>query len=279
MACHYCGYRAVFSGTCEKCSGVLKGLGAGTQKIEEEAAALFPTARITRLDSDSYADKKQENAIIKDFAADKIDILIGTQMLAKGFDFSNLSLVAVIAADTLLGMQDFRADEKALQLLEQFRGRCGRRENKGMFIIQTSQPDHPVYSKLNTDDTSASGIEDMLQERHDLNYPPFSRIIEITFRDIYEDRAQRMAFRLAGMLNQHFGSGYARRTALDAAPVTGPYAPVVDKIADQYIRTIRVSLKKDRNLRSHKRALRDMIASFEKVEKYTGHISIDVDPA
>ena len=279
MACHYCGYKAAFSGTCEKCSGALKGLGAGTQKIEEEAAALFPAARITRLDSDSYSDKKQENAIIKDFAAGKIDILIGTQMLAKGFDFSNLSLVAVIAADTLLGMQDFRADEKALQLLEQFRGRCGRRENKGLFIIQTSQPEHPVYSKLNTDDTSGSGVQDMLQERHALNYPPFSRIIEITFKDIYEDRAQRMAFKLAGMLNQHFGSGSTRRTALDAAPVTGPYAPVVDKIADQYIRTIRVSLKKDRNLRSHKSVLRDMIASFEKAEKYTGHISIDVDPA
>lgn len=277
MACHYCGYKAAFSGTCGKCSGQLKGLGAGTQKIEEEAAALFPTARIARLDSDTYADKKQENAIIKDFAAGKIDILIGTQMLAKGFDFSNLSLVAVIAADTLLGMQDFRADEKALQLLEQFRGRCGRREDKGLFIIQTSQPEHPVYSRLN--ESAGSDLQDMLQERHDFNFPPFSRIIEITFRDKYEDRAQRMAFKLAGMLSRHFSSGSVRRTALDASPVTGPYAPVVDKVADEYIRTIRVSLKKDRNLRSHKSALREMIATFEKAEKYTGHISIDVDPA
>lgn len=277
MACHYCGYKAAFSGTCGKCSGQLKGLGAGTQKIEEEAAALFPTARIARLDSDTYADKKQENAIIKDFAAGKIDILIGTQMLAKGFDFSNLSLVAVIAADTLLGMQDFRADEKALQLLEQFRGRCGRREHKGLFIIQTSQPEHPVYSRLN--ESAGSDLQDMLQERHDFNFPPFSRIIEITFRDKYEDRAQRMAFKLAGMLSRHFSSGSVRRTALDASPVTGPYAPVVDKVADEYIRTIRVSLKKDRYLRSHKSAIREMIATFEKAEKYTGHISIDVDPA
>lgn len=277
MACHYCGYKAAFSGTCGKCSGQLKGLGAGTQKIEEEAAALFPTARIARLDSDTYADKKQENAIIKDFAAGKIDILIGTQMLAKGFDFSNLSLVAVIAADTLLGMQDFRADEKALQLLEQFRGRCGRREDKGLFIIQTSQPEHPVYSRLN--ESAGSDLQDMLQERHDFNFPPFSRIIEITFRDKYEDRAQRMAFKLAGMLSRHFSSGSVRRTALDASPVTGPYAPVVDKVADEYIRTIRVSLKKDRYLRSHKSAIREMIATFEKAEKYTGHISIYVDPA
>jgi primosomal protein N' (replication factor Y) len=290
MACHYCGYKAAYSGTCGKCSGQLKGLGAGTQKIEEEAARLFPSARIARLDSDTYADKKQESAIIKDFAAGRIDILIGTQMLAKGFDFSNLSLVAVIAADTLLGMQDFRADEKALQLLEQFRGRCGRREDKGLFIIQTSQPEHPVYGRIHasgegcaaSDSASAlagNNIQGMLNERLEFNFPPFSRIIEIRFRDKYEDRAQRMALKLAGLLNQHFGAAGTRRTALDAAPVTGPYAPVVDKIADQYIRTIRVSLKKDRDLLMHKNALRDIITAFEKSEKYPDHISIDVDPA
>lgn len=279
MACHYCGYKTAFSGICNECSGSLKGLGAGTQKIEEEAAALFPAARIARLDSDTYADKKQESAIIKDFAEGKIDILIGTQMLAKGFDFSNLSLVAVIAADTLLGMQDFRADEKALQLLEQFRGRCGRRENNGLFIIQTSQPEHPVYDKLNKGEITGNSLQDMLQERYELNYPPFCRIIEVTFKDIYEDRAQRMSSKFASILNRHFAAGSARKTALDASPVTGPYAPVVDKIADQYIRTIRVSLKKDRNLHSHKRVLREIIASFEKSEKYTGHITIDVDPA
>jgi primosomal protein N' (replication factor Y) len=119
----------------------------------------------------------------------------------------------------------------------------------------------------------------MLQERHDFNFPPFSRIIEITFRDKYEDRAQRMALKLAGLLNQHFRSAGARRTALEASPVTGPYAPVVDRIADQYIRTIRVSLRKDRDLTKHKKALRSIVAAFEKTERYIDHISIDVDPA
>ena len=258
-------------------------LGAGTQKIEEEAAKLFPNARIARLDSDTAQNKAYEKQTIQKFSNGSIDILIGTQIVTKGFDFENLRLVAVIAADSLLGIQDFRADEKAFQIMEQFRGRCGRRTDKGLFIIQTSQPEHPVYSKLNVSETSSEAahnmFQDMLQDRHDFNFPPFSRIIEITFRDIYEDRAQRMAFKLASMLNHHFGSASARRTALDASPVTGPYAPVVDKIADEYIRTIRVSLKKDRSLRSHKIALRDMIASFEKAEKYTGHISLDVDPA
>jgi primosomal protein N' (replication factor Y) len=291
MACHYCGHKASFSGKCTKCSGVLKPLGAGTQKIEEEAIALFPDARIARLDSDTSSDKKYEARIIKDFGRGDIDILIGTQMLAKGFDFSNLSLVAVLAADTLLGMHDFRADEKALQLLEQFRGRCGRRGESGLFIIQTSQPEHPVYSRLAVSDSlkadrsipdaaamKSEVLNDMLQERRDFNFPPFSRIVGISIHDTYEDRVQRMASRLAGLLNQHFGTTGARRTALEASPVTGPYAPVVDKIADKYIRTIRISLRKDRSLKTHKAAIREIVNSFEKNERYIGHIAIDVDP-
>ena len=279
LACHYCGHKAAYTSQCNKCSGHLKPLGAGTQKIEEEAAALFPDARIARLDSDSSSDKKYESKVIRDFARGEIDILIGTQMLAKGFDFSNLSLVAVLAADTLLGMQDFRADEKALQLLEQFRGRCGRRGEQGLFIIQTSQPEHPVYSKLNWRESSDQDLNDMLQQRHEFHLPPFTRIIEITFRDRYEDRAQRMALKFAGILHQHFGATGASRTALDAGPVTGPYTPVVDKIADQYIRTIRICLKKDRDLTKHKKALRHIVAAFEKTKKYSGCISINVDPS
>ena len=266
MTCHYCGYRTAFTGHCGKCNGPLKGLGAGTQKIEEEAAALFPGARIARLDSDTSGDKKYENRIIREFARGEIDILVGTQMLAKGFDFSNLALVAVIAADTLLGMQDFRADEKALQLLEQFRGRCGRRGEKGLFIIQTSQPDHPVYSRLD-DALGDTTMNEMLQERRDFKFPPFSRIVEITFKDLYEDRAQRMAGKLAGLLGRQMDE------------VTGPYAPVVDKIADQYIRTIRISLRKDRDLKVRKAAIKEVINGFERTEKYTGHISVNVDPA
>ena len=279
LACHYCGHKTAYTSQCCKCPGHLKPLGAGTQKIEEEAAALFPDARIARLDSDSSSDKKYESKVIRDFARGEIDIMIGTQMLAKGFDFSNLSLVAVLAADTLLGLQDFRADEKALQLLEQFRGRCGRRGEQGLFIIQTSQPEHPVYSRLCIGETDAGILPDMLQERRDLNYPPFSRIIEITFMDTYEDRASRKACRLAELLNRHFGQADDRKSFLQSGPVTGPYVPAVEKIADQYIRTIRISLKKDRNLRSHKSTLRNIIKNFEKTEKYTGHISVNVDPA
>lgn len=282
LCCHYCGHRTQFSCRCDKCTGPLKPLGAGTQKIQEEAAVLFPEARIARLDSDTSSDKKHESRIIRDFANGEIDILVGTQMLAKGFDFSRLSLVAVLSADTLLGMQDFRADEKALQLLEQFRGRCGRREEKGMFIIQTSQPEHPVYSRLHKPGTGLSEdtdlFEDMLQERREFNFPPFCRIIEITIRDSFQDRVQRMSFKLAEQLRQLFGTS-SRSNALETGPVIGPYSPVVDKIADQHIRTIRISLRKDRDLKAHKEAIRNIINTFEKTGRYTGHISINVDPS
>ena len=137
LLCHYCGWREPYTGKCRKCGGDLEPLGSGTQRIEEEASALFPDARVARLDGDTAMEAGREEEIIRDFAKRSIDILIGTQILAKGFDFDGLSLVAVIQADSLLGQQDFRADERAVQLLEQFRGRSGRRGDKGLLVIQT----------------------------------------------------------------------------------------------------------------------------------------------
>ncbi len=275
MVCHYCGHSEPYTGTCRKCGGQLINLGAGTQRIEEEAEALFPNARIARLDSDTTQNKSYEARTIREFSKGNIDILIGTQIVTKGFDFSGLTLVAVIAADALLGLQDFRADEKALQLLEQFRGRCGRRDSKGLFVIQTSQPEHPVYQRLFDNEPSSLNI-DLLHERKEFNFPPYSRIVEITVRDIYEDRAERMAVKLGYELRKRFepkGCGILN------SPVSGPYAPTVDKIADHYIRTIRLSLKKDRNLAPSKAALKTIIAAFEKQNKYDGHITINVDPS
>ncbi len=275
MICHYCGHSEPYKGRCMKCGGALMSLGAGTQKIEDEAAALFPDARVARLDSDTAQNKSYGTRTIREFSKGNIDILIGTQIVAKGFDFKNLTLVAVIAADAMLGMQDFRADEKTLQLLEQFRGRCGRRNDKGLFVIQTSQPEHPVYQRLH--DNGAPGLNmDMLQERKDFNFPPYSRIVEITVKDIYEDRVERMALRLGAALRARFdtkGAGFLN------SPVTGPFAPVVDKIADHYIRAIRISLKKDRNLTSEKSAIRSIVHEFERDNKYEGHIIINVDPS
>ena len=296
LRCHYCGFRtsgpretsgrketsetqhlghnyAQDKGRCVKCGGPMKPLGAGTQKIEEEAAALFPDARIARLDSDTAQNRNYEKETIREFSKGNIDILIGTQMVSKGFDFSNLSLVAVIAADSLLGMQDFRADERAHQLLQQLRGRCGRRARRGTFVIQTANAEHPVYQNIteNRPDFCTS----LLTERKDFNFPPYTRIVEISIRDRFEDRAERMSFALANAIR-------AQRPAPEGIlndPVTGPYAPAIDRIADQYIRNIRISLKKNRQLSSEKAALKSIINQFEKTMKYDGHITINVDPS
>ena len=267
MTCHYCGDKTVFTGRCGKCGGALKSLGAGTQRIEEEAAAIFPNARIARLDSDTAQSKTFETKTIKDFSKGEIDILIGTQMLSKGFDFSNLHLVAVISADTLLGLQDFRADEKALQLLEQFRGRSGRRGEKGLFVIQTSQPEHPIYQRIQKNE-AVHFNDSLLLERETFNFPPYSRIIEIDIRDRYADRAERMAGKLADMLTKRFGMAFS-----------GPYTPAVDKIADEHIRAMRISLKKDKKLVSGKKDIMKIVQKFEKANKYSGHIILNVDPS
>ena len=267
MVCHYCGYSIPYTARCSKCSGDLVSLGAGTQKIEDEASSLFPQARIARLDSDTAKDRSYESQIIRGFEKGEIDILIGTQIVTKGFDFSRLSLVAVIAADALLGIQDFRADEKAMQLLEQFRGRSGRRGGKGLLVIQTSQPEHPVYRLLSCA-VPPDMTTDLLQERKDFGFPPFTRIVEISIRDIYEDRAHRMAGRLAMALKEEFNE-----------TISGPYSPTVDKIADTYIRSIRICLRKGRQLTNEKSRLKTIINDFEKKEKYDGHISVNVDPS
>lgn len=273
VRCHYCGFQATYTGHCKSCGGPLKPLGAGTQKIEEETAELFPHARIARLDSDTAQNRGFEKKVIRDFCNGDIDILIGTQMISKGFDFGNLSLVAVIAADSLVGMQDFRADERAHQLLQQLRGRCGRRARRGLFVLQTSRPEHPVYQNL------ATKIEEfdsgLLAERKDFSFPPYTRIVEITLKDRDEGRVERMAFSLAERLR-------AARPVSEGLlndPVTGPYTPAVDRIADMHIRAMRISLKKNRQLSSEKAALKDIVCRFEKSEKYEGHITINVDPS
>ncbi|MBR5661927.1 MAG: primosomal protein N' [Bacteroidales bacterium] len=269
LVCHYCGRVKRHIGTCPKCGGPLKPLGAGTQKIEEEAAELFPEARIARLDSDSARSRKLESEIIREFSDGKIDILVGTRMVAKGFDFSGLSLVAVIQSDSLLGQQDYRADERALALLEQFRGRCGRRAEKGMFVIQTSQPDHPVYQTLSGDLSDTEAMNKLLSERKLFGYPPYSRVINAVIRDRNTARVELMSRSLAETLGRSLGN---------EAKVIGPYSPAVDKVGGENIRIIRLLLPKNKLLKANKATLEEEICVFESGRKYSGHIALDVDP-
>lgn len=280
LVCHYCGRVYEYTGKCHKCGGVLKPLGSGTQKIEEEASKLFPNARIARLDSDTAQSRKYETDTIRKFSNGEIDILIGTRMVAKGFDFSGLSLVAVLQADSILGQEDYRADERGLQLLEQFRGRCGRRGEKGLFVIQTSQPEHPVYQSIDGKLDENGTMARFLGERKLFGYPPYSRVIGVVIKDYNQARVDLLSRDLGEYLRGVLAVKVSFAPGVQNGPnVIGPYSPAIDKISNQNIRQIRVLLPKDRSLARNKETLAAAVERFEKEKKYSGHIALDVDPA
>jgi primosomal protein N' (replication factor Y) len=265
LVCHYCGHTEPYSGVCPSCQGGLQPLGAGTQKVEEELKALFPDRCIARLDGDTP--DSEEAVLIRRFAAGDIDILVGTQIITKGFDFDGLSLVAVLQADSLVGQQDFRADERAFQLLEQFRGRSGRRGKPGRIVIQTREPEHPVYSRLQGGDDG-----DLLAERKLFGYPPYTRLVHVNLKDSNEKRLDFLPRELRDALLAAFDG-------MDTPPaVVGPYAPAVDRVAGESIRQIRVTFARNKALTALKRTLAQTVSEFAKERKYTNHIAIDVDP-
>ena len=278
LKCHYCGWNQPFNAVCPDCGGHLEPLGAGTQRVVEEVSMLFPDARVARIDGDMISGSAGEEALIRDFSQGLIDILVGTQIVTKGFDFARLSLVAVLQADSLLGFQDFRADEKALQILEQFRGRVGRRGQRGLFLIQTATPEHPVYKYVASEQRSDDLAETILAERFAFGYPPFSRIIQITLRDSDEGSATSLAAALAKAIRSEFGISGLVRNQADQVSVLGPYAPAVDKVSNLYIRLIRVSMMKNQTLMDNKRRLASLVSDFGKENRCSAQLSLDVDP-
>lgn len=278
LKCHYCGWNQPFNAVCPDCGGHLEPLGAGTQRVVEEVSMLFPDARVARIDGDMISGSTGEEAVIRDFSQGLIDILVGTQIVTKGFDFARLSLVAVLQADSLLGFQDFRADEKALQILEQFRGRVGRRGQRGLFLIQTATPEHPVYKYVASEQRSDDLAETILAERFAFGYPPFSRIIQITLRDSDEGSATSLAAALARAIRSEFGISGLVRNQADQVSVLGPYAPAVDKVSNLYIRLIRVSMMKSQTLMDNKRRLASLVSDFGKENRCSAQLSLDVDP-
>ena len=275
LRCRYCGWSEPFNAVCNACGGHFEPLGAGTQRVEEEVAELFPQARVARLDGDLGPGGDE---VVRDFSQGRIDILVGTQIVAKGFDFARLSLVAVLQADSLLGFQDFRADEKAWQLLEQFRGRGGRRGQKGLFLIQTATPDHPVYKYISSDHQDDSLSDAILSERYAFGYPPFSRIVAVSVRDRDEGSADALASGLAAAIRNAFGIRGLVPSKEDQVAVIGPYAPGVDRVSDLYIRQIRVSIMKNPALKSNKSRLADIVEAYGKENSCSAQLSLDVDP-
>ena len=224
LVCHYCGYTAPVPAKCPSCE-VTEVLprGFGTEKVEEEIARLFPEARVARLDRDSVTSERAFNAIISDFEARKTDILVGTQMITKGFDFGGVSLVGILNADNLLNNPDFRAAERAFQLMLQVAGRAGRRSDGGEVVIQTSEPGHPVIRQVVAGDFA--GMARMqLSERKAFFYPPYARLTSLTLRHRDVALLRRGVTELAARLRVRFG----RR-------VLGPMTPPVDRIRGEYL--------------------------------------------
>lgn len=269
LQCHHCAYSAPFEGSCPKCGGKLLPLGTGTQKIQAELSQLFPEARICRVDSDSSMDREALDRSIKDFEAGAANVMVGTAMVSKGFDFERLKLVAVIQADAIAGAQDFRADERCLQLLEQFRGRCGRRGERGVFVLQTASPEHPVFELL-SGKTSENFLAGQFSQRRDFLYPPFTRIVELTVSDDNEPRLDKLSRALFDCLSRDLAGA--------ALQITEPCHPLVDKVADEFLRCLRLVFRRDKSLSDNKKRLYSVITSFEREYKYPSHLAIDVDP-
>ncbi len=268
VSCHYCGYHAPFNPVCGSCGkGALTPRGAGTEKLAEELRDLFPEARTDRFDLETAASKTEEKRILTDFESGKTDILVGTQMITKGFDFENLALVAVINADSILSLQDFRADEKGLQLLTQLRGRVSRREGTGQMVIQTMQAGHPVFQALVCGDEARDTLRnDILQQRKLFGFPPFVRLVRITVKDASPDRLRKTCALLESALKRTEVAGFTPATA-----------PAVDRIAGMYIRIVWVKLSRSGRLQSQKAALAQAIGSAAESSPSTD-MTIDVDP-
>lgn len=268
LVCHYCGYTASLPHECGNCgSSGLVTRGFGTEKIEDEIKIVFPSARVARMDQDTTRSKHSFSQIIKAFEEKRIDILIGTQMISKGLDFENLTIVGVLNADNMLNYPDFRAHERSFQLMEQVSGRAGRRQKQGRVIIQTSDPSHRIIRYVIRHDF-LSMYKHQAEERKAFNYPPFSRMIEITVK--HKDRLQLNHF--AGLLGDELRAIFGKR-------VLGPEAPLIYRVQFWYLKTIILKIEREKPSAKAKQLI---IEAVEKIEGEKGasglRINIDVDP-
>lgn len=272
LRCHYCDYVARFTGVCRNCgTATFKYKGAGTEKLEEELSALLPDISIARYDADITRSKRADEQTLKDFQEGKIQVLVGTQMISKGFDFEHLKLVAVMQADTILGVQDFRADEKALQLLSQLMGRTGRREVQGKLIIQTSQKDHPVLARLKEHNVPGDSslpplTAHLLRERQEYLFAPFVRMVKI----VVKHRDVGKLDELCGAITEKLQG----RTELQYKELTGPFAPVIDKVRGEFVKCFYVKFARNAGLARNKSLLQECIGEI----KGNQAIILDVDP-
>lgn len=269
LVCHYCNHTQKLPDICPAChSPAIETRGFGTEKIEEEMAILYPDYKIARMDLDTTRSKSAYDKIIGSFEQGKIHILIGTQMISKGLDFENVRVVGILNADNMLNYPDFRAFERSFQLMTQVSGRAGRKHKRGLVILQTSNPQHPVIMDVINHNFS-NHYEGQIEERRNFKYPPFYRLININIKHKDQQITNQAAYFLAKQLIAMLGNR-----------VLGPQAPVINRIQNQYIKRILIKVEKKSSPVKVKQLIQEAIISLQAQNIYRSvTFQIDVDPA
>ncbi len=267
MECHYCGYNMPTPKMCPNCEVQDMALmGFGTEKVAEEISRLMPEARIERLDGDTSTSERAFKRIVTRFDSGEADILVGTQILTKGFDFGGVTTVGILNADNLLTMPDFRASERAFQLMMQVAGRAGRRNDRGRVVIQTSQPKHPVIRFVASGDYHAMANSE-LAERRAFGYPPYSHLIRLLMRHEEYNLLHHAAHALATVMRKKFG-----------ARVMGPVSAALEMLRGEHRAEILLKIESGASMQRARTLLREAIATVEGDPQYkTVKISVDVD--
>ncbi|MBC7748684.1 MAG: primosomal protein N' [Methylotenera sp.] len=267
LRCHYCGYTMAKPTHCHACSSIdLTTKGFGTEQIEQELLSIFPNSKIGRMDQDTTRGKFGFEKIIDGFKNREMDILVGTQMLAKGLDFDNVSLVGIMNADNMLYHPDFRAFERSFQMMTQVAGRAGRSEKQGKVMIQTYNPNHNTIQQV-TINNYLGMYKEQLYDRQIYKYPPYFRIIKITLKQRDFDKLKEGSMWLYQVMSQNLNM-----------PVLGPEEPAISRIRNEYIRTIIIKIPHNVSIGNTKKTIQKILNSFEAVAQFRAiKVSLNVD--
>ncbi|MCB9360255.1 MAG: primosomal protein N' [Flavobacteriales bacterium] len=268
LRCHYCGQHKKMPNACGACGSTRVTLkGFGTEQIEEELAIYFPKIKVARMDADSTRSKNAYHQLITDFEEGNIDVLVGTQMVTKGLDFNNVTLVGILNADTMLNFPDFRAFERAYQMMSQVSGRAGRKVKRGKVIIQTYDPYHRIIRQV-IDHDYVGMYKNELVERKQFNYPPFYRLIHFSLKHRDKDMLNAGASEFTYQLQQKFGKR-----------VLGPEFPVISRIKNYYHKNVLLKIEREGSIGKTREIITEIKNNFESFSEYKSvRITVDVDP-
>ena len=268
LSCHYCGYTTRVLESCPCCeSEDIRGRGYGTEKIEDEILQIFPEARVARMDLDTTRTRNAYERLINDFSTGKSNLLIGTQMISKGLDFDNVSVVGILNADSMLNYPDFRAYEQSFMMMSQVSGRAGRKGKQGLVILQTKSPDLPVIQQVVRNDYQ-SFYSDLLVERRDFHYPPFYRLVYVYLKHRDENTVNSAGLEFGSRLREIFGDR-----------VLGPDKPAVARVKTLNIRKIMLKLENGIDYSRARQYLRSALDAMLKDKRYGAlQVYYDVDP-